>query len=267
MRVMVQTLLISIRLFWVHPKALVISFIVHPLILLLNILVFYSIFNHHGELMIQGYTLTQMIWYFNVVHLITILIWNNTDRRLSGQILSGDLGNALLRPLSLFRFEFYNAVTLRIGGLLFEVIPDFFIFMLIYPPVFLELPSVIRFIPVVFLSFLIYFLISYLIGLSAVIIHSNSSVRRTVFTVASLLGGGMIPLDFFPAKLRSVCDALPFKYIFYVPIQFFLNRGGGAGTAFWLQTLGYQLVWVGILFALCMVSWRLLMKRIVVVGG
>ncbi|MCF2945153.1 ABC transporter permease [Paenibacillus tarimensis] len=262
-----QTLLISIKLFIVHPKALVISYVTHPLVLFLNIAIFYTIYDHSNTAMIRGYTLTQIIWYFNIVHMIKILISNNTDHRLSEQILSGELGNVLLRPISLFRFEFFNALTLRVGGLIFEVIPEFLIFTLIYPPLFLDFQSLCKFIPVVFLAFLIYFLISYLVGLSAIITQNNSSMRRLVFTVASILGGGMIPLDFFPTPLRNICEALPFQYIFYIPIQFCLNRDTAAGTDIWLLTLSTQFMWVVVLFGLCLIIWKLLMKRIVVVGG
>ncbi|WP_134749190.1 ABC transporter permease [Paenibacillus athensensis] len=257
----------NLKVFFAYPKGFLFSIFIHPIILALNIALFTSIYTYNGTAEIKGYDLTQMIWYYAVTTFVWIFTFNFADRRMSNYILSGDLGPMLLRPITVFRFELAHAVALRTAGVLFEFVPDMIIYSLIYPPVFLTVLSFGKFLAVIALAFCLHFLLKFLIGMSAVLTQNNTGLNNVLTAAMTLLGGAMIPLDFFPGWLKTVCEALPFKYIFYEPVQFFLNRGEAVSTGHWLTTLGIQLIWCVVLYALGRFVWMSITKKIVIAGG
>ncbi|MEX1028948.1 MAG: ABC-2 family transporter protein [Paenibacillaceae bacterium] len=267
MHIFIKAIQLNLKVFLTYRKGFLISIIIHPIVLVLNIYLFTSIFEYNGTSEIKDYSLEQMVWYFAVTIFVFIFTFNFADRRMSNYIISGDLGPLLLRPISLYRYELANAIALRTAGVLFEFIPDMIIYSIIYPPVFLTLLSFSKFLIVIIPAFLLNFLIRYLIGLSAIITMNNSSMNRVTAVIISLLGGAMIPLDFFPLWLQKVCDYLPFKYIFYEPVQFFLNRGHATSTEALLYVLMMQFLWIAGLYLLTRIVWSILMKKIVLVGG
>ncbi|WP_168735894.1 ABC transporter permease [Cohnella fermenti] len=267
MRIFLMAVKLNLKIFVAYPKGFLISLLIHPIILFMNIFLFEAIFAYNGTSEIKGYSLSQMVWYYVVTMFVYVFIWNFTDRRISNYILSGELGTLLLRPISIYRYELANAVALRIAGILFEFVPGMLIYPWIYPPDFLTPLSLLRFIGVAIMAFLLFFLLNYLIGMTAFVTQNNSGLNRVVSAAISLLGGVMIPLDFFPGWLRSVCDSLPFKYIFYEPIQFFLARGDAATLEGWLRVVGMQAVWALALYALGRALWKMLLKHVVVAGG
>jgi ABC-2 type transport system permease protein len=267
MRIFIKAIHLNFKVYITYRKGFLISIIIHPIFLVLNIYLFKSIFEYNGTPEIKAYSLEQMIWYFAVTIFVWIFTVNFADRRMSQYILSGELGPLLLRPISIYQYELANAIALRTVGVLFEFLPDMVIYSLIYPPTFLTFTSFSKFLIVIIPAFLLNFLIKYLTGLSAIITQNSSSMNRVVGTLIALLGGAMIPLDFFPLWLQRVCDFLPFKYIFYEPVQFFINRGHATTTEALLHVLLMQFLWLIGLYILIRIVWFILMKKIVLVGG
>ena len=267
MRVFWKAIHLNLKVFFAYPKGFLISMVIHPIILALNIALFTSIYKYNGTTEIQGYDLTQMIWYYAVTTFVWIFTFNFADRRMSNYILSGELGPMLLRPISVFRFELANAIALRTAGVLFEFVPDMIIYSLIYPPVFLTLLSFGKFLVVIVLAFVLHFLLKFLIGMCAVVTQNNAGLNNVLTAAMTLLGGAMIPLEFFPDWLKTLCGVLPFQYIFYKPVQFFLNHGEAVSTGHWLATIGMQILWCGVLYVLGRIVWTVLTRKIVIAGG
>ncbi|GFN32883.1 ABC transporter permease [Paenibacillus xylaniclasticus] len=267
LRVFLKAIQLNLKVFIAYPKGFAISIIIHPFILLLNIYLFKSIYAYNGTSHIKGYDLTQMIWYYAVTTFVWVFTFNFADRRMSNYILDGQMGPMLLRPMSLFRFELANAIALRITGVLFEFVPDMIIYPLIYPPDFLTWASFGKFLVIITLAFFLHFLINYLIGLSAMVTQNNSGVNAVKGALVMLLGGSLIPLDFFPSWLQRICDLLPFKYIFYEPIRFFINHPDTQSGIEFLHVVLMQLAWILGLYAVCRMVWALLIRKVVVAGG
>ena len=78
-----------------------------------------------------------------------------------------------------------------------------------------------------------------------------------------ILGGVLIPLDFFPSYLRTIAEKLPFGYMFYGPARLAVNFSPIAakniivGQIFWLILATIGLYWI---FSACV-------KQVNVNGG
>jgi ABC-2 type transport system permease protein len=208
-----------------------------------------------------------MIWYFAATNFIWTLIWNRTDERLSRDIITGDLAMHIIRPVSIFKRELADAVSMRIIAILIEFIPCMIIYGLLYFPSFLTIAALLKFFCLIMFAFFMYFLITFLIGLSSFFIKNNSSLQALKAILISLSAGAYIPYEFFPDWIRNIFQLLPFQYIFYWPIQFFLNKEMTRDFAFFLKTIGSQLIWIVVLFICCKVFWKISVKRFCSAGG
>lgn len=235
--------------------------------MVIYVALFSSIYKHNGAQSILGYSLSQMIWYFTGVTFIWYLIWNFTDANIAEKIISGNLAVDLLRPVSVMKLELTQAIALRTAGVIFEFIPGLFLYSLIFYPKFLTALSLSKFLLVMIFSFTLFFLINFLVGLSAFVIQSNFSVQSIKFILISLTAGVYIPLEFFPGWFNRINGFLPFQYLFYWPLQFFLNKDFTRSMESLLKVLGMQLFWIIVLYLLCKYLWRQAVRKFGAVGG
>jgi ABC-2 type transport system permease protein len=235
--------------------------------MLVNVALFSSIYSYNNTNAILGYNLSQMIWYFTGVTFIWYFIWNWTDANIAEKIISGNLAIDLLRPLSLMRMELASAIALRLAGVIFEFIPGLFLYSLIFYPEFLTAISFLKFLLIVILAFVLFFLINFLVGLSAFVIQNNFSLQSIKFILISLTAGAYIPLEFFPDWLNKINNVLPFQYLFYWPIQFFLNKSFTRDTMILIKTITMQLMWIAIFYFLGKYLWKQAIKKFGAVGG
>ncbi len=100
----------------------------------------------------------------------------------------------------------------------------------------------------VVLAFLLDFCLNAIIGLAAFVAEDVNAFNWIYQKFILVLGGLLIPLDFFPGWLGTVARALPFAYTMYGPSRLFvspsLERFGGLVLmqAFWLAVVGAVLV-------------------------
>ncbi len=264
-RIFKKLIAMHFQIFLNYKWGFLITLFIVPIYMLVDFLVFKAIYSHNGNNIILGYNLKQMVWYFICVRFTYQLIWNFTDQSLSNKIISGDLLIDLLKPVSVSTIELTHAISLRLAGVLFEFIPGLILYSLIYFPDFLTPLSLLRFLSVILFSFLLYFKLNYLVGTLAFYTKNNSSFIAIKNIIFGFCGGALIPLDFLPQVAQKVLHYLPFEYIFYWPIQFFLNREL-VNLDLWLKTIFIQFLWVIILSIASRLSYNSALKHFCAVG-
>lgn len=250
-----------------YPWGLLISLLIDPVVLVLNIMVFTALYRQNDSQSIAGYGLSQMIWYFAGSTFIWFWTVNFTDSRISRRVQRGDLAQDLLRPVSIFIWELAFAVALRVSGVLLEFIPSLILYSLIFPPDFLTPAALLRFVIAAGTAFLIYFAFNFLLGLASFYITSTRALQGIKFMVVGFLAGAFIPLEFFPVAIQNLLHALPFAYIFYWPIHFFLNRDAASGWETFMLREGIALLWLTVLLLLANIFWRQAVRRYTDAGG
>lgn len=267
MKIFFAMIKLNFKIMLQYKWSFAISLICDPIVMLIYIALFSSIFAYNKTSLILGYNLAQMIWYFTGIAFVWNFIWNATDSNLAERIISGDMAISLLKPISMMKYELANAIALRMASIMFEFIPGFFIYSLFFYPNFLTVASFSKFLLVVILSFTLLFLINFLIGLSAFIIQSNYSVQGIKSVLICFTAGAYIPLEFFPEWLKRISSILPFQYLVYWPIQFFLNKESTRSIEPLLQTIGMQLFWIFALYLLAAYCWKKAIRKFGAAGG
>ena len=256
----------NIKIYIQHKWGFLFTLFVQPVVLLINYFIFTSIYAYNGTAVIKGYEVNQMIWYYTAVHFVSIFIWNNAHQNISSKVLSGDISVDLLKPTNLYLIELADAIGLRLVGILLEFLPAVFIYSLVVFPDFISIISVLQFLVTSILSFFLYFNLGFFVGMFAFLLKRSQTINAIKDVLVNVFGGVLIPLEFYPQAIAGVLDYLPFKYIFYWPVQFFLNRHVGELSVF-LRVTVIQLIWILLLFALAQVMSKSMMRRYCAVGG
>jgi ABC-2 type transport system permease protein len=113
------------------------------------------------------------------------------------------------------------------------------------------------------LAWLIDFCIAALIGLAAFAVEEVAAFDWIYQKILFILGGMLIPLDFFPGWLRTISQASPFAYMIYGPARLFVEP---SPERFFALFLG-QIVWLAVLGAIVTVSYRRGMHWLAINGG
>ncbi|MFZ1754050.1 MAG: ABC-2 family transporter protein [Caldilineaceae bacterium] len=197
-----------------------------------------------GSQQIAGLTLADTMWYLLMAEAV-MLSKRDLSIDISDQVKDGSVAYLLNKPFNFILYHFAAGMgdsllvfgtNLLLGGAL--------VWWLVGPP-----PGMLGWAAATLaalLALLLDFCFSALIGLAAFLAEEVSAFRWIYQKFLLVLGGLLIPLDFFPDWLQNVSRALPFAWIVYGPARLFvdpsaarladvlLHQGGwllGAGVA------------------------------------
>jgi ABC-2 type transport system permease protein len=178
-----------------------------------------------------------MIWYLSVTELIVLSI-PLIQVDIENDIRSGDIIYQLLKPinyLGLKIFECIGAFLFRFIVLTLISIP-FCTFLSGYTPPLSLLCSVYL---IAGVSGLVFILFHMTIGLLAFKLQDSSPLFWVWQRCSFLLGGLVIPLDFYPTFLRKIAFFSPFASLLYAPARLIIELNVEkvlfvlAGLLFW----------------------------------
>jgi ABC-2 type transport system permease protein len=266
MKLLIETVKIHLKVFFQYKAAFAITLLIRPIAFLINIALFSCIYKYNNTDIIKGYAFNQMVWYFGVVTLINQFTWGFTHFIMSEKILSGELTINLVKPISVFKFELGNAMALRITGITCEFIPCMVIYSIFCYPSFLTVVSFLQFLSFCVGSFMLYYLIRFVFGLLAFFFKKTGSLNVFLMFFIEFLGGGLIPIEFFPKWLLTIINYLPFKYMFYWPIQFFLQTDAAKQDFQYIKILLTQCMWIAVFLIIVKLAWSKAVKHYCGVG-
>jgi ABC-2 type transport system permease protein len=113
-------------------------------------------------------------------------------------------------------------------------------------------------------AWLITFLVNVGIGALALFMESSNKLMDVWMAAFMVFSGYLIPVELFPAGLRSVADFLPFRYQIGLPVEIFTNRHA---EAYALSLLGRQWLYVALFAVLVRLVWRRGLRRFAAYGG
>ncbi len=214
---------------------------------------------------IRGYALEDMVTYVAIAGVFRFIInelSGGISREMSGQYHSGELIMNLLKPVGYQLYIYFRAF----GGILFQllfrgatVLTIWALFVGLTPP-----DSPTTFIISLVLAVLIYAGIAFLVGITTFHIENNAGVLFGTTASIELLSGTLIPLVMFPSWVVSILDYLPFKMIFYIPMQIYLGRLGVEET---VSALIVQAIWASTLSIAGLFLFKTSVRKLTIQGG
>ena len=248
-----------------YRMALVVMVFGNLLYLTLIYFVWKAIFASSGSDVVNGMTFeTTMIYLVLATALFNFMemyiVWE-----MGRDIQSGKIALNLLKPMKYKDYLFWSVSGSFVVNFVFTFIPTFLIVMLVTKGTIAIGINLIYFVIAVVLAVIINYEIDFIIGTVCLYTESIWGINVMKQAVVTLLSGATIPLAFFPEKLRTVIEYLPFRAIYDTPLTILLSRNPDAGMV--AQKLLVSLLWAVVMSLISHLFWRISIRQVTVNGG
>ena len=218
-----------------------------PLVMIALWLAAYRTVDRVGE-----YTVQDMVHYYVMFMALSTILTPYPEGYSSYLIRNGTISLYLVRPFPFQLWLLASEVAGR-GVRLFFLIPlTLLIFLMLGWGLLDAFALTWVTAPILLASMVLSFLLSYClklsIGLLAFWIGNIAGIAQVYIVVKILLAGSIIPLDLMPAAVERVTFFLPFRYLYFFPVQLLQGRldllsalGGLAMQGMWF-VLAYVLM-------------------------
>jgi ABC-2 type transport system permease protein len=210
---------------------------------------------------LNGMTLTTTLWYLMLAETIE-LSRPQLARTISENVKDGSIAYLLNKPYNFLLYQFSNAM----GETVFRALTNAVIGALMVgwlvgsPP---PLQGWLFALVAVLGAWTMNFCITCLIGLSAFLVEDIAPFTWIYQKLVFILGGFLIPLQFYPEWLQTIAKALPFSAMIYGPAQLFV----APAWEFFGEILLMQSIWIGVFVLMLNLGYRQGMAYLAVNGG
>ena len=183
-------------------------------------------------------------------------------------ITNGGISYELARPVHLYQMWYAKNLAMRLSEAALRFAPVLLLAVLLPQPFRLGPPAgVLHLLLFIFtmitglLLTIAFLMILYGICMRTI---SPTGVRLFLPAIVEFLSGQIIPLPFFPDKLRQVLELLPFAGMQNVPLRIY--SGDLSGEVMVLAVV-LQIFWLGVFLVLGKILFRYTEQRAVIQGG
>ena len=215
-----------------------------------------AIFRETGRSVIASFTLSAMVYYYVAAILLGKLV-KGPERELdvSQEIYDGSLTRYLLYPTNYFGFKYAQQLGQMVPSVVELAVFGVVAIVVLPAPEGLDVStaSVAMAAVSVAVSNLLHYLLVFPIESVAFWADNVWALNVMYRFVSQMLGGLLLPLNLFPEWAHPLVDALPFKYLYYVPAMTLL---GNVPPVEWARGIAISLVWCGVAALAGHLVWR-----------
>lgn len=210
--------------------------------------------------------LSSYIW-LQQAFLALYMLWF-LDMEILEQISSGNIAYEMIRPIALYPLWFLKNLSLRISKAILRCFPILLVAFFLPKPYGLALPSslttLLLFLASAALSLMVVVAFTMFVYIFSFYTLNSAGIRLVILSATELLTGAVIPLPFFPEKIRMILELLPFAAMQNIPFRIY---SGNLMGPVMVQALLLQVFWAIVLIALG--SWWLnkILRYIIIQGG
>jgi len=248
-----------------YRETFLLSLVLHPLVMLLILTLFDRVYRDRE--IVLGYSRAQMVWYFGASQFFYYLVWNIVDKNIAHKVLFGGMDQDLTRPYSLMGWEWGQLLAHKLLALAFEFVPVFLLYCWILRPDFLTSAGLAQYLILTALAVTQFFLLSFLFGVLSFVVHDVSSAQALKFVIVNVFAGVAVPIAFFPSGMRRAILALPFKYLFLVPVSHLLGTVDVSRWDLFARSCAWSALWTALLFVAAAVATRRTTQHFLSAGG
>ena len=212
-----------------------------------------------------GVNSEDMLTYIIMSSVLSVLLITNVERRIQKSVEKGTVATDLMKPVNLFGVYFAEDIGSIIALVFQNLLPILIIgSLLIKVPLMKDPNDLPLFLFSVLLSFLINWLIAALFGMIAFTAVNIDALIQVKKHMIRLLSGSIIPIWFFPEIVSKALSALPFVYIYQLPLSIYIGKGS---TADHLAGIRVQMIWLLLLTGVFLYVQKRAVRKVMVQGG
>lgn len=262
----------SIRKYWSIFQITLINSLAYPgeligrsLMIVPFMWVFYQLwkitFAASGTEVIGGLTLRDTLWYLMLAETIE-LGRPPLARTISENVKDGSIAYILNKPYDFMLYQFSTTMGETIFRTLMNALfGGIVVWWLVGAPN--QPAGLVVALPAILGAWTLHFCVMAMIGLSAFTFEDVSAFMWIYQKFAFLLGGLLIPLDFYPQWIQSIAKSLPFSSMIYGPARLFVTPS----LEIFVNVMAYQIVWIAVLGVLLTLAYRRGIAQLTVNGG
>ena len=233
----------------------------------MNILVYRAFYETDAEAFPMSFQATTTYIWLQQAFLALFAAWM-VENEIFENIMNGNVAYEMCRPVSIYNMWFSRSMANRLARALLRCFPVLLFAAFLPAPSGIGKPASMGhlglFLVAMFLGFGItvaFFMMIY--GLTFFTISPNG-LRILISSVVEFLAGAIIPLPFFPDKIRTVLELLPFASMQNVPLRVYSGSMSGEEM---IKGILLQAVWLVVLVIIGKALLAFAEKKIVVQGG
>lgn len=213
---------------------------------------------------IKGYDATTFAQYFMFMFLARQSTPTWVIYLLDRGVKHGELSPLLLRPMHpvwQYAMEHWGEMLLRVP----VIVPIACIGLAVAGAWSMELViNLPMFVAGLMLAWIINFMMHLVVGLIAFWSDNALGYDMMLFSLYTMLGGVVVPVELFPEAVQRWLAWTPFPYILDFPVRAAIGRIEGMAL---LTGFGIQLLWIAILLAAFTIGWRVSLRRFSAAGA
>ncbi|BBB89577.1 MAG TPA: ABC-2 family transporter protein [Methylomusa anaerophila] len=219
----------------------------------------------YGDYRISQLSLHDMITYQIMGIILSLLYTDTVAREVGGKVLDGSISLELLRPYNFAAGMFSRTLGDTLSGFAAKGIAVIiFAVIVLNFRLKISLLNVLLLMVALVLNIIIYWLLHYMIGLLHFTFLNAGWFVRILRDTVRILGGGVIPLWFFPDVLREISYFLPFQLLYQFPQSLSVNK---ISTGELLFNLTAACSWIVLLGFGTFYLWKTGIKKLIIQGG
>lgn len=211
---------------------------------------------------IRPYTITSLVYYYFFMATVSSIVDFSSDQ-ICWEIREGHVANVIIKPISYLLDNWFASLAEKSiilgGGIIFLAALAF----LGYRPAGFEAGSAVVFLGVLLMASVANFMIAFIVGTLGFWMMYTGGIRSLVSVASLLVSGRMVPMELLPSFLNNLSYFLPFRYIYFFPVQVLL---GQIESGMVVRNCMVLAVWIVILLAVVNVIWRVGVRRLEVIG-
>ena len=214
---------------------------------------------------VKGVTAETMLTYVIISSVIAVTLSTGVERRIQQSVDRGTVAIDLVRPVNIFSMYFAEDIATLIALFFQNTIPIILIGSIVVGiPKPASIGAFLLFVFSVIIAYLVNWLIAVMFGMicfSQIHVDALFQVKKHLIR---LLSGSIIPIWFFPTWLKAILEALPFAYLYQLPLNIYIGKVTGDEIVIGLLI---QLAWLIVEFVLFMYLQNKVAKKVLVQGG
>jgi ABC-2 type transport system permease protein len=214
-----------------------------------------ALFEAQNTTSMNGYTLEMMTLYYLIAPIGTRMLTGQNIGFIATEIYEGTFSRYLIYPLSVFQYKTLTYLTnsLFFGLQLILLYSLYQLFFVEGSVTLLELSNLILGVGIFLIASITYCMLVTCIELIALWADNIWSLVVMMRFATNFLGGGLIPLSFFPNWALNTLTYTPFPYLVSLPIKTIMGHSTLAEIGFGLSML---CVWGTFFFLLSQLIWK-----------
>lgn len=245
---------------YTHFTEKLFSGIIIAIVLFVFIHIWQAIYAGRAEM--EGYTIAQMIWYLAFAEVLVLSATAGVDD-VGEEVRSGALANTLLKPWSYLTMQFTKRISIFFYGAISVGLIAFLAAFLLVGSIDINLYFIPFIIIGAILASVLDFCLVMSLGVLALWIEDTSSLQWIYEKSLFILGGMMVPLDFYPLWLKEILAYLPTTFMIYLPSKMFVRF---EIDTFVSMVFG-QIAWIIVIGVIMVILYKISIRKVSINGG